>query len=477
MVFPKNDFIKATPESQGVKSGAIKAALDAVRASGKDIHSMLVLKNGYLISETYFAPYKENTKHSMFSCSKTFTSMLIGIAQGKGLLKLTDKVASFFPDKLPEDPSENLLNMTIRDLLHMATGNDQDTYGYMTRSGEDWVKVFLSRPVEHVPGTFFRYNTGATYMLSAILTKLTGKTALELANEWIFDTIGIRFAKWDSSPQGISQGGTGLHLTPRQMARFGLLLLNKGNWDGVQVVPEDYVLEAQEKKIDTNNHIDHPDWCSGYCYQMWRCSFGAYRADGMGGQFIVVLPEQNAVVVFTSALGSDIVFPMDVTHEYLADALRGSEPLPEDGCAQKSLEAVSMDCALPGGMQIPAEAAANVPWGKKIALSEKLFGIADSITLYGTRFALGTRFGSMDFAFKWGAPVLADRGIPLFGRRRGAKVSCMASWKDGALVLRVNVLEEPATAYITLRFDGADVSVDVQSTAFIPAQTIQGTIA
>ncbi|MBQ3222321.1 MAG: serine hydrolase, partial [Clostridia bacterium] len=132
MVFPKNDFCRATPESQGVKSSAITAALEAIRASGKDIHSMLVLKNGYLISETYFAPYNENTKHSMFSCSKTFTSMLIGIAQGKGLLKLSDKVASFFPDKLPEEPSENLLNMTIRDLLHMATGNDQDTYGYMT---------------------------------------------------------------------------------------------------------------------------------------------------------------------------------------------------------------------------------------------------------------------------------------------------------------------------------------------------------
>jgi len=228
MVFPKNDFCRATPESQGVKSSAISAALEAIRASGKDIHSMLVLKNGYLISETYFAPYNENTKHSMFSCSKTFTSMLIGIAQGKGLLKLSDKVASFFSDKLPEEPSENLLNMTIRDLLHMATGNDQDTYGYMTRSGEDWVKMFLARPVEHVPGTFFRYNTGATYMLSAILTKLTGKTALELANEWMFDEIGIRFAKWDASPQGISQGGTGLHLTPRQMARFGLLLLNNG---------------------------------------------------------------------------------------------------------------------------------------------------------------------------------------------------------------------------------------------------------
>lgn len=476
MVFPKHDFVYATPESQGVKSQAIQGALEAIRASGKDIHSMLVLKNGCLISETYFAPYTESTKHSMFSCSKTFTSMLIGIAQGKGLLKLSDTVSSFFPDKLPENPSENLLKMTIRDLLHMATGNDQDTYGYMTQSGDDWVKVFLSRPVEHVPGTFFRYNTGATYMLSAILTKLTGKTALELANEWIFDTIGIRFAKWDASPQGISQGGTGLHLTPRQMARFGLLLLNKGNWNGVQVIPEEYVLEAQEKKIDTNNHIDHPDWCSGYCYQMWRCSYGAFRADGLGGQFIVVLPDQNAVVVVTSALGSDIVFPMDLVHEHLVDALKGSEPLEEDCCAQKELASLSAACRMPGGDPIPEEAVKSIPWGKKIVLSEKLLGFADTITLYGGRVAFGTRFGSMDFGFRWNAPVLAERGIPLMGRRRGmSKISCMAMWKDGALVLRVNVLEEPATAYITMKFDGGKGEIDVQSTAFLPAAQIKGT--
>jgi len=197
----------------------------------------------------------------------------------------------------------------------------------------------------------------------------------------------------------------------------------------------------------------------------------------MGGQFIVVLPEQNAVVVFTSALGSDIVFPMDVLHEHLADALRGQEPLMENEAAGKTLRALSRQCELPSGEEIPAQAVAAVPWGKTIALSEKLFGVADTVTLYGTRISLGTRFGAMSFPFKWNAPVLAERGIPLFGRRRGTQASCMASWKDGALVIRVNVLEEPATAYIAIRFENGNAKIDVTSTAFIPAQTIQGTIA
>lgn len=475
MVFPKNDFLRATPESQGVNSSAIIAALEAIRASGKDIHSMLVIKNGYLISETYFAPYTESTKHSQFSCSKTFTSMLIGIAQGKGLLKLSDKVASFFPDKLPENPSENLLKMTIRDLLHMATGNDQDTYGYMTRSGDDWVKVFLSRPVEHEPGTFFRYNTGATYMLSAILTKVTGKTALELANEWIFDFIGVRGAVWDASPQGISQGGTGLHLTPRQMARFGLLLLNKGNWDGKQLIPEEYVLEAQEKKIDTNNHIDHPDWCSGYCYQMWRCSFGAFRADGMGGQFITVFPDANAVVVFTSALGSDIVFPMDVANKYLARALRNSDELDENPEKQEELAAISRECALPGGKEIPCDAVKNIPWGKKIALSKPLMGMVKSVTIYGSRIVMETARGSMSFQYKWGGPVLAPMALPIMGRGRGRKMSFMGNWQGSSFVLRMNLLEEPATAYIRFRFEDGKAHIELKATVFIPEQKIEGT--
>lgn len=478
MVFPKQNFVTATPESQGVSSAALLQALQAIRASGKDIHSMLVVKNGCLISETYFAPYHAETSHSMYSCSKTFTSMLIGIAQGKGLLHLSDTVASFFPEKLPENPSENLLKMTVRDLLHMATGNDQDTFDYMTQSKEDWVKVFLSRPVEHAPGTFFRYNTGATYMLSAILTSQTGKTALQLAREWIFDKIGIRFVQWDASPQGISMGGTGLHLTPRQMARFGLLLLNEGRWEDEQIIPREYVLEAQQKQIDTSNHIDHPDWCAGYCYQMWRCSFDAYRADGMGGQFIVVLPKENAVVIFTSALAADIVYPMDLLRETLLPALQGQALLSEDEVTNRTLVEYSAACENPVSIVLPDEAKAKVPWGRRILHTQPQADGIGAFTIYDGRIRVEMGMGPMDFGYKWNAPQIAHMALPLPFLRspHPARVWFQAQWKheEEAMFLRMGALGEPWTMDMLMHFGPDGVQIDMHST-FAGDKTISAT--
>lgn len=475
MVFPAEQFLTATPESQGVSSKALAEAIESIRQTGKDIHSLLVIRRGYLLSETYFAPYTAATKHSMYSCSKTFTSMLIGIARGKGLLSLDDTVASYFPDKLPDDPSENLMKMTIRNLLCMTTGNDQDTFGYMAESKEDWVKTFLSRPVENEPGTFYRYNTGATYMLSAILTKLTGKTALELAQEWIFPKIGITGAIWDKSPQGISLGGTGLHIRPLDMARFGLLLLSEGQWNGEEVVPAEYVREAQETKIVAYNHIPHPDWTAGYGYQIWRCSFGAYRADGMGGQFIVVMPDQEAVIIFTSALSRDIVYPMDFISEKLV-GLFGDSPLPENPEAQAELKAISNLCQKPEAKPVPEEAEAGVPWGKRIKLNGKLLGMVPALTLYRDRLYVESDMGDADLGFRWGAPMLSYYDIPIPEFREPMRLSFMANWDDG-LVLRVNALGEPFTARIRFAFSQGKATVSVEQTMGTPSEPLEGTYA
>lgn len=466
MQFPQREFVKASPESQGVQSSVLSAVIDKIASSGKDIHSMLVVKNGVLISETYFAPYTAKTKHSLFSCSKTFTSMLIGIAQGKGLLQLSDTVVSFFPDKVPENPDAHLLSMRIQDLLCMASGNAEDTFPYMTKDNGDWVRVFFSRPVEYAPGTHFCYNTGATFMLSAILTAVTGKTALQLANEWIFDKIGIRFAKWDSSPQGLSLGGTGLHLTPLQMARFGLLLLNEGNWEGEQIIPQEYVRLAREKKIHTEKHISHPDWCAGYCYQMWRCSFNAYRADGMGGQFITILPEQDAVVVFTSALGSDIVYPMDIVGSDLFEALRGTSEIPENPSAFAELTALSASVEQPAQGNLPEEARNSVPWGKKISPNEKLMRFIHSITLYDRRIQLDTDMGSAAFPFSWNAPALDYADISLPFLRNPVQLSFMGKWEEesSCLLIRVGALGEPWTVYLRIRFAGDSATISLTST-------------
>ncbi len=461
MVYPNKEFLYASPESQGIRGEEIDSMLEDIRLSGKDIHSILILKNGYLVSETYFAPYTAQTKHSMYSCSKTFTSMLIGIAQGKGLLSTEDKVVSFFPDKVPEEPCANLLDMRIKDLLSMSTGNDQDTFRYMMQS-DDMVKTFLSRPVEHEPGTFFRYNTGATYMLSAILTKLTGKSALQLANEWFLNRIGIEGALWDADRNGISLGGTGLHLTPRDMARFGLLLLNRGNWEGEQLIPEEYVQEASRKHIDTTNHIDHPDWLAGYCWQMWRCSFNnAYRADGMGGQFIVVMPDDNAVVVFTSSLGSDIVYPLDITNKYLSGAFT-DKVRPE----REKKAAAHEPAQLNGSV---------IPFGKRIKLADKIVGMVYAITLNPNSVYVETDQGDELFTVGLEKPVLSYDTVYLPGMRSGARLSFMYTAREKGLELRMNVLGEPYTLFIDMDFEGETADIDIKATGFGKFERTTGT--
>lgn len=318
MFFPETDFVKKTPHEMGISEAAISRALAHIASSRKDIHSMLILRDGALVFEHYFDPYTADQAHAMYSCSKTFTSMCVGVAIGKGLIHLTDRVVDFFPD-VPYENTGNLQKMTIHDLLCMGSGHGEDTFGGMIHSDGNWPGIFLNQTVDHEPGGHFVYNTGATYMCSAILTRVTGRSTLDLADEWIFQKIGIERPVWLTCPDGIPQGGTGLYLKPRDLARMGLLIANRGVWKGEQIVPAEYVDAASSKQIDNScpNNVDDPNWHEGYGYQMWRCSFGAFRADGMGGQYIVMMPERGLVFVFTSALGGDIAFDLHVIEQDL----------------------------------------------------------------------------------------------------------------------------------------------------------------
>lgn len=471
MIYPQNDFARSTPEAQGLSSRAIERMLLDIRETGADIHSMLIMRHSHLVFEEYFAPYTAETKHSMFSCSKTFTSMLIGAAQDRGLLRLTDHVLDFFPDRAPENPNENLRAMTIGDLLMMGSGHSKDTFGPMLDSAHDrdadWVRLFLEQPVDCQPGTRFVYNTGATYMLSAILTAVTGKPALTLAREWLFDAMGIGDAEWETCPRGVSMGGTGLRITPRDMLKMGMLLLGRGRWKDRQLVSSAYVLEAQQKHINNRSGDpgQDPNWAAGYGYQMWRCAFDAYRADGMGGQFIVVLPKYDMICVFTSALGGDrsIGYPLDLIRKYL---LPGAFALPQarDGAVCESLEKTALALSAPKPAAQP-RAAESFPFDRTIELEDNPVGLrflrvneTDIEAELGGTLIRGGYF--------WDAPCLNSRriGIP-FSWVNGGRVSVMARWTgDNALFLSVRYLGEPLTINLTIRAEGDGVRVSVMST-------------
>lgn len=404
MYFPGDSWEAVdVPDRAGVSSACIADALERIVSSRKDIHSMLIVKGGELVFEKYFPPYTPNTLHSQFSCSKTFTSMLIGIAGSRGIVSEADRVLGFFPDVEVNEVSQNLRDMTVRDLLVMGTGHAEDTLpALLAEPSGDFASAFLNAPVPHRPGTHFVYNTGATYMLSAILTRATGRSALDLANEWMFDKIGIRGVRWDACPRGVSMGGTGLYLTPRQMARFGLLILNKGKWRGEQLIPADYIERATTKQIDNlvrSNHTN-PNWRVGYCYQIWRNSFaGSFRADGMGGQFIVMLPDQEMVVVFTSALGEDIYYPLEIVEQALLPGVGATAG--EEGAAR-----LTSICAAIDSPDVISADLVDYPWGSELRAAEDA-PIESIRMLSRDRIYLRSKhLGEVELSVGWGVPAL-----------------------------------------------------------------------
>jgi len=260
--------------------------------------------------------------------SKSFTSTAIGLAVDEGLLDLNDKVAKFFPNDLPENPSENLMTMTIRDLLIMGTGNHNDTFDPIKKSKEsNWAKIFLAQPVEHRPGEYFKYNTGATYMLSNILQKVTGKTLVEYLKPRLFEPLGIKNYSWETDPTGVNTGGYGLKIQTEAIANLGQLYLQKGVWKGKRLLSEQWISLATTKQIDNGtNHKS--DWNQGYGFQFWMCRHKAYRGDGAFGQYCIVLPEKDAVIAINSGLG-DMQKVLNLVWEILLPEMK-DESLPEN---------------------------------------------------------------------------------------------------------------------------------------------------
>ena len=277
-----------------------------------DIHSVMIVKDGNVIYSRWQSEGADSVPHVLHSVSKTFTATAVGLAIADGKMALTDKIIDFFPDKLPAEVSDNLKAMTVRDLLTMTCGHDVEP---SFRGGQevDWVKAFLAHPVVHEPGTFYLYNSLGTYVLSAIVQQVTGEKVVDYLDTRLFEPLHIDKPKWEESPQAINCGGWGLYLKTEDLAKMGQLLLQKGQWNGQQIIPEEWVSEMSKKQTESINpgtRIEQAeergltketsDWMQGYGYQMWRCRPGCFRADGARGQYIIVVPDKNAVIAITS---------------------------------------------------------------------------------------------------------------------------------------------------------------------------------
>ena len=262
--------------------------------------------------------------------TKAFTTQLaalflltLALAQTKGLLSDAQE-------------AEHLKAMRVRDLLSMSGGHDTEPK-FSFETGPS-VREFLAHPVAHKPGTYFRYNTPGSYMLSAIVTKATGKTVLEFLQPRLFEPLGIERAAWATSAEGYSLGGYGLSIRTEDIAKFGQLYLQKGKWNGRQLLPAKWVEAATTKQVENDKAPSgkNPDWRQGYGFQFWRCQHNAFRGDGRDGQICLVLPDHDAVVAITAQTGN-MQGQLDLVWEKLLPALQ-AKALPADAAANEQLK-------------------------------------------------------------------------------------------------------------------------------------------
>lgn len=289
------DLQRATPESQGISSQQLIAVLDTImHQTDTDIHGIMVMRHGKVIAEKYQSPWAAPYGHTLYSCSKTFTAVAVGIAIGDTLLTLDDHLIDYFPELFPEQPNNQLALITIRDLLTMRSGLPVDTK--MRTVEREWIKTYLSHTMTSAPGTNFDYDSIDTYLLSAVVQRVTGKTVMQLLKERVFTPMHITQAYWEESPEGISCGGWGLYLQLESMAKFGQLLVQRGKWGERQLVPAEWIDQMLTKQVDCPNG-------SKYGYHIWMCGYpGMWRADGAYGEYIFVLPEKDMVVAITQCM-------------------------------------------------------------------------------------------------------------------------------------------------------------------------------
>jgi CubicO group peptidase (beta-lactamase class C family) len=341
--WPTAGWETAEPEEQGIDSAKLADMFNQIQDAGYNIHSVLIVRHGRLVAQAYRAPNDANTLHQLMSCTKSFISALVGIAIDQGVIQSIDqRVLDFFPDRTPANLDDAKRGMTLRDLLTMSGGFDWQ--GGMLEEpsidqlyfSPDWVQFMLDLPLSDAPGSRFVYNSGGSHLLSAIVQQATGQTAEEFARVNLFAPLGITSWQWQSDPQGISMGYAGLWLAPGDMAKLGYLYLHGGQWDGQQIVPAQWVADSTRQQIEAGG-----EWLSdGYGYQWWVDAKGYFMALGFGGQYIVVVPDRDMVVAFTSGLPASSFFvPEDLLNEYILPASESSAPLPDNPEGRAALQA------------------------------------------------------------------------------------------------------------------------------------------
>jgi CubicO group peptidase (beta-lactamase class C family) len=326
--WPTDDWRSSTPEEQGMDSTSLKQMMTYIDEHDVQLDSVIVVRHGYIVLEEYRNGYDQHEKHHIQCVTKGFTSVLIGIALDKGFIENVDqKMVDFFPDHTIANMDARKQRITLEHLLTMSDGLDwheldypytdeRNTLGQMWVS-KDAVEYVLNRPMARDPGTEFYTNSGASIVLGGIVEQVTGQSVLSFARKYLFDPIGIKDVYWDMTTGNHYHTDGGLYITPRDMARFGYLMLNQGAWDGQEIVSSEWVNQSTRT---------HYRIASGMGFGYHWLTFpgaGIYAAAGHYDQWIYVIPEVDVIAIFTGQIADDDPHPTyELLHRFILHNLR-----------------------------------------------------------------------------------------------------------------------------------------------------------
>lgn len=288
--------------ADGINARAVEDYLKECLDNGINVRSLQVIKGDKAVIKLAFEPYDLESPMHLYSLSKSFTSLAVGMCIDDGKLKVTDKLCDIFPDKMPVEMSDAIKKMTLHDLLSMQSGHTACVLSSM-RWADDSVRAFFEQPIAYEPGTTFAYSTAATCVCAAAVERVTGKKLVDFLNERFFSKVDIDYPVWRECRDGQTLGGTGLELSNESVAKLGILLKNKGVYNGLRIVSEEYINTASSAHAD-NSCNGTPDWTAGYGYQLWRNDRDGFRGDGAFGQLCVILPKDDVVVVLFGEVGN-----------------------------------------------------------------------------------------------------------------------------------------------------------------------------
>ncbi|WP_215695855.1 serine hydrolase domain-containing protein [Clostridium sp. MCC353] len=437
------ELVFGSPKESGVPSGAVLSCLKRLAEQNVPLHSLLLYRKGKVITEAYSFPYEKHSLHRMYSITKSFTSLAVGLLADKGLIGLDDPVIKYFEEYLPQTVHPWLASMTIRDMLEMKTCHEGTTY--KKDLTKNWVESFFITEPDHRPGTIFSYDTSSAHTLCALVEKLTGMELLEFLKGECLNEIGFSAESYvKKDPFGVSIGGSGLMATPMDLLKTGILLLRQGEYGGRQIYPKWYLEEAVKCQTQTAGSRNCEDERQGYGYQFWQFRHGCFGCYGMGGQFVLCCPQQELVCVTTAdtlaVTGGhqqvlDAVF--DCIFPYLDMEEDGKEGELEEYLARLSMPPVE-------NKKIPASA-----WEKAEGLYESVkeggyfknmgFSFSEDKSRGRLRYSCEQGEGVLEF----GMGVWVCSEFPFYGQSYAAS----GGWtEDGDLMIKIQITGEDSSS-------------------------------